>query len=221
MTFRKRALLWWWIILIAVLAGIWPAGYFYSLTEPAELRPTPPVCRPDGTAELGGQVIVSTVCDLPLWSPPPTMTVTPPENMVAAGAPRVRGAWRWCRKRWRLEAILRPIRPGAASGGKLEIASSNLRNSVCTLAVGDIGRTGSGNAESGDVGNFHFVFRSDFPSGLDQLREDIIGISIFIFDPAAAEDLAVGGNQTDADFSTADIETQHDFILHKKNISCL
>ena len=133
MTFRKRALLWWGIILIAVLAGIWPAGYFYSLTEPAELRPAPLACRPDGKAELGGSVTVSTVCDLPLWSPPPVMAVTPPENMVAAGAPRVRGAWRWCRRRWTLEAVLRPIRPGAAAGGQLEISAGKAAPAVLEL----------------------------------------------------------------------------------------
>lgn len=147
MTFRKRALLWWGIILIAVLAGIWPAGYFYSLTEPAEIRPATLVCRPDGKAELGGQVTVSTVCDLPLWSPPPVMTVTPPENMVAAGTPRVRGAWRWCRRRWTLEAVLRPLRPGAAPGGKLEIAAGKAVPAVLELPGWTIGPAASDRGE--------------------------------------------------------------------------
>lgn len=132
MTFQKRILWWWGIILAVSAAAVWPAGYFYSLTLPVVLQPEPLVCRPDGTAELGGSVTVSTVCELPLWAPAPVVTVTPPENMVTAGAPQVERAWRWCRNRWTCQTVLRPVRPGAAVGGQVVVS---VRDDTATLAL--------------------------------------------------------------------------------------
>ena len=78
-------------------------------------------------------------------------------------------------------------------------------------AVGNIRRTGRGDAESLDVAHLQSGVRHKFPPFFDQLRKNVLRIGVLVFDSVFAEDFPVRGGKADSELGSADIISQNDF----------
>ncbi|UKI30202.1 MAG: hypothetical protein L6W00_19830 [Lentisphaeria bacterium] len=80
-------------------------------------------------------------------------------------------------------------------------------------AVDRVGGERRGDAERSDVRHFQPGLFDQFPRHADHFRENILRTGVDVFNPALAEKFAVAGSETDADFGSADVETENEFLL--------
>ena len=119
------------IVLFGLLAAALAAalvllgGYLLSLhdSEPAVV-PGIAELTPASGVTVGGDITASTEFDLPLWRRVVRAAAAPADGVAAVGSPRIASAWRWSKRRWRVEVPMRPYRSGTTAPGALTIEMS-------------------------------------------------------------------------------------------------
>ncbi len=130
-----------WLIagIVFLLILIVLSGWLHGSRLTPDLKSAKLSSVPDREVPVGGTIRLTMNLRLPLNAPAPVPEITPPRDTVLCGPVKVsRGHYRWNRFDWQIGAVLRTIRPGAASGGKIQLRIEGARPLSETFAIPDM-----------------------------------------------------------------------------------